>query len=161
MKTITPYIKPATLIVLLISACISLSAQAKEGLQPTDSLYRQVVKLDGLVFGAFNNRDTAAFNNFFSKDLEFFHDQGGLTGYQHTIDFLKQQIENRSDLKRTLAKEGFEVYPVPGYGAMEFGTHIFTHTENGTTVRGTFKFIHVWKNDNGHWMITRVISYGH
>jgi Domain of unknown function (DUF4440) len=161
MKTISLYIRPVWMLALLLPVCFSLQAQVKEGLQPADSLYRKIQLLDSCVFNAFNKRDTATFNDYFSKDLEFFHDQGGLTGYKHTIDFLKEQIKNKSDLKRTLAKEGFEVYPIPGYGAMEFGVHIFTHTENGKPVVGTFKFLHVWKNDNGHWTITRVISYGH
>jgi hypothetical protein len=26
---------------------------------------------------------------------------------------------------------------------------------------GTFKFVMIWKNDNGNWKISRVISYDH
>jgi len=161
MKSITLYIQPGLLIVLLLSLCFSLQAQDKEGLQPSDPLYREIQQLDSSVFEALNKRDTTTFSTYFSKDLEFYHDKGGLTGYRHTMDFLQSLIIQNSDLKRTLVKESFEVFPIPGYGAMEIGEHRFTHTENGRLSTGVFKFLHVWKKENGHWEITRVISYGH
>ena len=42
MKSITLYIQPGLLIVLLLSLCFSLQAQDKEGLQPSDPLYREI-----------------------------------------------------------------------------------------------------------------------
>lgn len=159
MKTTTPDIKSVAATALLLSICLSLKAQVKEGLPPADDLYKKVQQLDSLVFGAFNSRDTTAFDQFFSRSLEFYHDKGGLTGYTETASFLKSQM--KTDLRRSLLKESLEVYPIPGYGAMEIGEHEFIHTENGRPVTGRFKFLHVWKNENGKWTITRVISYGH
>ena len=37
-----------------------------------------------LLFTAFNTRDLETYKNYFSEDLEFFHDKGGLTGYDVT-----------------------------------------------------------------------------
>jgi hypothetical protein len=161
MNTIAQYIQKVLLLAFLLSASFSLTAQVKEGLQPTDSLYKKIQLCDSLVFDALNKRDTAAFNNYFDKGLEFYHDQGGLTGYEQTTSFLKSLINQKSDLKRFLLKQSFEVYPIPGYGAMEYGEHRFCHTENGKEQCAVFKFMHVWKNENGNWKITRVISYGH
>jgi len=149
------------LIGLLLAAGISLNAQSKQVLQSANELYGIISRLDSLLFDAFNKRDTAVFNSYFSKDLEFYHDKGGLTGYAHTIGFLQSLIDNKSDLKRTLQKDKLEVYPVPGYGAVETGEHRFCHTENGRQDCGSFKFLHVWKYENGKWKITRAISYDH
>jgi ketosteroid isomerase-like protein len=60
-----------------------------------------------------------------------------------------------------MLRETLEVYPIPGYGAMEIGQHRFTHTENGKTETADFKFVHVWKKAGGQWRVTRVVSYGH
>ena len=67
-----------------------------------DSLFQKVQQLDSQLFEAFNRRDTVVFAAMFSKELEFFHDKGGLTGYGETTGFLQSTIRNGSDLQRTL-----------------------------------------------------------
>ncbi len=124
-------------------------------------LYGEIARMDSLLFNAFNKRDIDLFKSFFTEDLEFYHDKGGLTNYQHTVDFLKDLAKPGNDLKRDLQKGSLEVYPIPGYGAMEIGSHTFCHTENGKQDCGSFKFVHVWKKTGGQWKIARVISYGH
>ena len=126
-----------------------------------DSLFQKILQLDNQVFDAFNRRDTIAFSSMFSKDLEFFHDKGGLTGYGETTGFLQSTIRNGSDLQRTLVPGTLEVYPIPGYGAIQNGTHEFCHTEQNRKDCGRFKFLHIWKQTGDQWQITRVISYDH
>lgn len=154
-------IKVKILVLLLVVTGYPSPAQKTEEVESSNDLYKKVYELDSLVFDAFNKRDTTSFNKYFSQELEFYHDQGGLTGYNETVGFLYSLINKRSDLKRTLMKDKLEVYPVPGYGAMEIGEHRFSHTENGKQVDGTFKFLHLWKQENNNWKITRVMSYGH
>jgi len=125
------------------------------------NLYKEIAHMDSAVFNAFNNRNIDQFKNLFAEDLEFYHDKGGLTNYQHTVDFLKTTDSLNNHLKRELVKGTLEVYPIPGYGAMEIGEHTFCHLENGKQDCGTFKFVHIWKKTNGEWKITRVVSYGH
>jgi hypothetical protein len=129
--------------------------------QNNDSLYQEIAHLDSVLFNAFNKRDNEKFKTFFTADLEFYHDKGGLTGYQHTVDFLKTITENDNGLKRELVKGSLAIYPIPGYGAMQIGAHTFCHPENGKMDCGTFKFVHVWKKINGEWKISRVVSYDH
>ena len=126
-----------------------------------DSLFQKVQQLDSQLFEAFNRRDTVVFAAMFSKELEFFHDKGGLTGYGETTGFLQSTIRNGSDLQRTLVPGTLEVYPIPGYGAIQTGTHEFCHTEQNKKDCGRFKFLHIWKQTGDHWQITRVISYDH
>ncbi|MEI9943847.1 MAG: nuclear transport factor 2 family protein [Chitinophagaceae bacterium] len=127
----------------------------------SDSLYEEIARMDSIMFNAFNTRNIDQFKSLFAEDLEFYHDQGGLTDYNHTVDFMKDVAKNNNQLKRELVKGSLEVYPIPGYGAMEIGQHTFCHLENGKQDCGTFKFVHVWQKKNNEWKITRVISYGH
>ena len=142
---------------LLLSGLVFISRGQNSG----DSLYRVVAHLDSVVFNAFNDRDTETFRSMFAEDLEFFHDQGGLTGYEHTMNFMKEVAANNNGLRRDLVKGSLEVYPIPGYGAMEVGSHVFCHKEDNKDNCGTFKFVHIWQFENETWKISKVVSYGH
>ena len=117
--------------------------------------------MDSILFNAFNTRDTTKFKSMFADDLEFYHDKGGLTGVEQTFSFMRTVVKENNGLRRDLVKGSLEVYPVPGYGAMEIGSHTFCHMENGKQDCGTFKFVHIWQQKNGSWKITRVVSYDH
>ena len=145
----------------LVFLPIIITANIANGQSKIDSLYKEIAHMDSVLFNAFNTRDTDQFKTLFTEDLEFYHDNGGLTNYAHTINFLKTIAETNSQLKRELIKESMEVYPIPGYGAMQIGQHTFCHPENGKQDCGTFKFVHIWQKKNGKWKISRVISYGH
>jgi ketosteroid isomerase-like protein len=54
-----------------------------------------------------------------------------------------------------------EVYPIKDFGAIQTASHIFSHVENGKLEKGTFKFVHIWKKENGSWKVCRVITYDH
>ena len=148
--------KYIALVVLLMGACELINAQATK-----DSLYKEVAQLDSILFTAFNTRDVEKFKSFFAEDLEFYHDKGGLTNYEHTINFIKETAKNNNGLRRDLVKGTLEVYPIPGYGAMQIGAHRFCHLENEKQDCGTFKFVHIWQKKNNEWKITRVVSYDH
>ena len=139
----------------MIGSLASIDAQTAK-----DSLYKEIAHLDSTLFNAFNKRDIEKFKSFFTEDLEFFHDKGGLTNYDHTINFMKEVAKNNNGLRRDLVG-ALEVYPIPGYGAMEIGSHRFCHLENGKQDCGTFKFVHIWQKRNDEWKISRIISYDH
>ena len=153
------------LILLLLAAMVvaGLRTNAQQGQNTVakQDLYQEIANQDSIVFAAFNSRNIELFKTKFSGDLEFFHDKGGLTNYDHTINFLKSTAQSKSDLKRELVKGSLEVYPIPGYGAMQIGQHRFCHLENGKQDCGTFKFVHIWKKNDNQWIITRVLSYDH
>jgi hypothetical protein len=151
---------------ILLSATLFLSnflanAQSKKDSLTKTQLYKEIAHLDSVVFNAFNTRDIELFKTLFTQDLEFYHDTGGLTGYKHTTDFMEEVAKQTNKLKRELVPGSLEVYPIPGYGAMEIGTHTFCHIENGKQDCGTFKFVHIWQKKDGAWKISRVVSYGH
>ena len=147
---------------IMILSVFSVNAQTKkEDSLAQVILYKEIAHLDSVVFTAFNTRDIELFKTLFTADLEFYHDKGGLTGYNHTIDFMITTAKNNNNLKRVLVPGSLEVYPIPGYGAMQIGSHKFCHTENGKEDCGTFKFVHIWQKKDGAWKISRVVSYDH
>ena len=139
-----------------------ISAQTGNDSLANRELYNEIAKMDSILFDAFNSRDIVKFGSLFTQDLEFYHDKGGLTSYEYTMNFMKEVAKNKAnDLRRDLVRGSLEVYPIPGYGAMEIGAHTFCHSENGKQDCGTFKFVHIWKKENGAWKISRVVSYDH
>ena len=128
---------------------------------PQDSLYDIIQHQDSLLFAAYNEHDLNKIKTFFTGDLEFYHDKGGLTNYAQNIDGFKSNFEKNNGLHRELVPESLEVYPVKEFGAMEIGEHKFCHDENGKQDCGTFKFAMVWKKTPEGWKISRVMSYGH
>ncbi|SEN60415.1 protein of unknown function [Mucilaginibacter gossypiicola] len=132
--------------------------------KPKDQqLYNTIAHMDSVMFNAFNSRNLDVMKTLFTPDVEFYNDGKGITGYDATIAGFKGIFENKqaADLRRDLLKETLEVYPMPGFGAIEMGTHRFTHTENGKQIVGVMKFVHVWQYKDGQWKVTRVVSVGH
>jgi hypothetical protein len=146
---------------LLLTAFNTVNAQPSKDSLSGARLYKEIARMDSILFNAFNTRNIEQFKSFFTADLEFFHDKGGLTNYEHTIEFMKTTAKNNTQLRRELIKESLEVYPVPGYGAMQIGSHTFCNIENGKQSCGTFKFVHIWQKRDGEWKISRIISYDH
>ena len=146
---------------LLIAAALPNSAQSPTPHHESDQLIETIAQMDTAVFAAFNAHNVDRLMTFFTDDLEFYHDTGGLTGYQQTTDNFRKLFTNVPDIHRDLAPGSLEVYPIKDYGAIEFGVHRFTHTENGKKETGSFKFLHVWRKAGDSWKIARVISYGH
>ncbi len=156
--------KKLLLSVFSISFCVSVTAQnqdEKAVSKTQKDLYNKITLLDSALFTTYNTKNLELMKSYFTKDLEWYQDNGGLIGFEKVF-FNFQSIFNREyDLKRTLIKESLEVHPIEGYGAIEIGKHQFSHIENGKLEVGTFKFLMIWKNENGNWKISRVISYDH
>ncbi|WP_088329650.1 nuclear transport factor 2 family protein [Lacimicrobium sp. SS2-24] len=127
-----------------------------------DSLTTVILHQDGKLFDAFNQRDIEVMKAMLSEELEFYHDKAGVSDYQQNLAATKKMFNSDTDLRRELLPEFTEVHPIPGYGAIQSGRHRFCHTaQNGEPDCGVFKFLHIWKQQEDQWQITRVISYDH
>ncbi len=127
----------------------------------SQQLFNTIARMDSILFAALHNQDTAALKNLFTKDLEFYHDKGGLSNYQQNMEAFKTLFNKKNGLKRELIAGSLEVYPIKDYGAIQEGRHRFCHPENGKQDCGTFKFIHIWKQEESGWKISRIVSYDH
>ncbi|WP_161964441.1 nuclear transport factor 2 family protein [Mucilaginibacter endophyticus] len=152
----------ATGIVMMLFAA-NTNAQTTAFKPKDQQLFNTIAHMDSVMFNAFNNRNLDVMKTLFTPDVEFYNDGKGVTGYDATMAGFKGIFENKqaADLRRDLLKETLEVYPMPGFGAIEMGTHKFTHTENGKQIVGVMKFVHVWQYQDGQWKVKRVVSVGH
>lgn len=150
------------LLLLLLSAFSgarnsTVSANEKEG------LYREIARMDSIMFDAFNRHDLEKLKTTFSEDLEFYHDKGGLANYEQTMANFKKLFDNNktTGLRRDLVQGSLEVYPIRDYGAVEICSHTFCHKENEKNDCGTFRNMMIWQKKDGNWKVTRVVSYDH
>lgn len=123
-------------------------------------LYDTIIRLDGEFFNNYNtcDKNLDKYAAFFSENIEFYHDQGGLmTSKQGIIDATKRNICGK--VTRELVKDSIEVYPIKDYGAVEIGLHKFhNNAEPPNTPSKIGRFMIIWRNQNNEWKITRVVS---
>ena len=149
-----------TLFLVLCAGVVSLFA-AQAQTPASDPLYATISGLDTSFFDAYNHCDLAKLGAMVSDDLEFYHDQTGLSvGRQSLIDGVKNNICGK--VQRELVTGSLEVYPLKSYGAVEIGVHRFHHPGSlGPDAVGEAKFVMLWQVKDGVWRITRVISFNH
>ena len=156
--------KNLILLLLTFTICKSGFAQIQDEIKvetTQTALFNEIANLDSSLFEAYNSKNLDLMKTYFTKDLEWYQDNGGLLDFEKVFSNFQSIFNRDYDLKRNLIKESLEVHPIEGYGAIEIGKHQFKHVENGKLEIGTFKFLMIWKNDNGNWKISRVISYDH
>ena len=145
------------LFTLVAGFVFGINAHAQ--LSASDPLYQTISGLDTAIFDAYNHCDLAKLGSMAADDLEFYHDQTGLSvGKQSLVDGVKNNICGK--VQRELVAGSLEVYPLKGYGAVEIGIHRFHHPNEPGNL-GEAKFIHLWQLKDGTWKLTRVISFNH
>jgi hypothetical protein len=127
---------------------------------------RSVQAADAAYWAAFNACDPSAMARFFSPDLEFYHDKGGVTrGGTAMVDATMKGICSNPNVRvrRAPVAETIRYDSIPGYGAVLSGRHQFYLTETGMPERmsGTAAFDMLWHYENGRWLLTRAFSLDH
>jgi hypothetical protein len=164
MKRPLNLLKALPLLGLLALPVARVDAQPPQSKEDHDKLFQTIAALDAEMFGAYNKCDLEKLGSYFTEDLEFYHDQSGLSrGRQSMLDDIKKYICGK--VKRELVDGTLEVYPLKNYGAVEVGEHRFCDPKEYTSAcgekSGVAKFVMLWQNTDGVWKITRVISYDH
>jgi hypothetical protein len=151
------------LVPLLLMSIVQAQAQTQSlaSIKSQEELNKVVASLDAALFDSYNRCDLEKFASFIADDVEFYHDQGGVTlGKQNLTDSVKKNICGK--VSRELVPGSLQVYHMNGYGAVEMGVHRFHHPgHDDTEALGEAMFIHLWQYKDGAWKITRVISYEH
>jgi hypothetical protein len=145
--------------VLFVPFSEAQSVPALDNIQNQAELDRVGATLDAALFDSYNKCDLDKFASFFVDDVEFYHDQGGVTLGKTTLtDSVKKNICG----KVTRELVSLKVFPMKGYGMLETGVHRFHHPGHEDTEGvGEGQFIHLWQFKDGAWKVTRVISYDH
>ncbi len=152
--------KPLSLVRMLLpfpmlSLCtVQANAQAVPALDNINSqaeLDKAVAALDASLFDSYNRCDLEKFASLLAEDVEFYHDQGGVTlGRAALTDSVKKNICGK--VTRELVPGTLQVYHMKGYGAVEIGIHRFHHPgHDDTEPVGEAQFIHLWQYKDGAW----------
>jgi ketosteroid isomerase-like protein len=145
---------------LLVRLTCAQGVPPLEKIQSQAELDKAIASLDADLFDAYNRCDLEKFGSFFSDDVEFYHDQGGVTlGKEKLTESIKTNICG-GDVRRELVPGSLEAHHMKGYGAVEIGVHRFLHPKSKSDP-GEARFIHLWRYQDGAWKITRVISFDH
>ena len=148
---------------LLLLTAIAPAQAAEPATTPQDQLFTQIAQLDSKVFDAFNRcGDPAQLQKhagYFDANVEFYHDTGGVTWTRDAMlaNTAKYVCGN---FTRELVPGTLKVTPIKDFGAIAQGVHRFCQAASGKC-EGLADFAIVWRNQNGKWEITRVLSYGH
>lgn len=168
MKKVLALLRMVLFLPLLAFGVAPASAQANlepgpalADIKSQEELAKAVAALDAALFDSYNRCDLTRFASFFAEDVEFYHDQGGVTlGRAALTESVKKNICGK--VTRELVPGSLQVYYMKGYGAVEIGVHRFHHPgQEDTEPVGEAKFIHLWQYKDGAWRITRVISFDH
>lgn len=157
--------KPVMMLFISLLLTSWASAQSKNDSPAPKELYERIASLDAALFEAYNMCDLDKVGTFFTEDLEFYHEKGGLIlTRKGSLDIMRKNLcgDNNNKVRRELIKSSLEVFPVSNYGAVQTGEHRFYLTQKGQKEKldGVGKFVMLWQNKDGAWKISRVISYG-
>lgn len=161
------YVLKKAMTLLLTSLLFSqiVSAQTEQ-----EKLSSTILTKDSLFWKTYNNCDTTQFQNFFTEDVEFYHDKGGLTlGLENLSASFKTNLCSNENfrLRREAVAGTVKVFPLQKsnviYGAIISGEHVFYILEKGKKERldGLARFTHVWMLKDSVWKMNRILSYDH
>lgn len=153
-------------ILLSIICCKYLPAQNK----PARGELEAVTSLDSLFWEHYNNCNVEAMRSFFTDNIEFYHDKGGvINGMENFLTTSKKNLCSNENfrLRREAVPGTVNVFPMKDgdklYGAILSGQHVFYIVENGKEPRldGLARFTHLWMKTESGWKMSRVLSYDH
>lgn len=148
-----------TLVTTLVTSAVSADTATTPIRETRDQLTRRVESIDRSLFDAFNRCELEKLESFFIPDLEFYHDNDGLSASRAKfISDVKKNVCGK--FRRELVPGTLEVWPLGDYGAVYSGTHRFCRI-TGTKCEGSGRFLHILSNSGGVWKVTRVVSYDH
>jgi ketosteroid isomerase-like protein len=156
-------------------AAVELGQEAPVNLTPgataRPGLADEIRRADAEFFRAFfDTCDIVAVRRFVAEDFEMIHDKGGVVAtsgpdfVRITQDKCKRQADGTDfHSTRKLVPESLQVYPIQDDGAIEIGAHSFYAVKAGEPDRltETGRFTHYWKQEDGQWKLSRVLSYDH
>jgi uncharacterized protein (TIGR02246 family) len=156
---------PVTLLLIFLLSANWAHAQSNNDSTASKELHDRIASLDAALFAAYNTCDLERVATFFTEDLEFYHEKGGLIlTREGSIEIMRKNLcgADSNRVRRELVRGSLEVRPINNYGAVQTGEHRFYLTQKGRkeTLDGIGKFVMLWQKKDGAWRVSRVISYG-
>lgn len=156
---------------LLIAAILAFAQTPAVALPDSEALTGIVAARDEALFRVmFEACEPTALADLVTEDVEFYHDKGGamLTREAFVADYARgcaaKSAPDAWRSRRVLVPDSLRVYPIPGVGAVEEGTHLFYERqgEGPETLVGRARFSMLWRLEaDGRWRMARAFSIDH
>ncbi|MDX1332010.1 MAG: nuclear transport factor 2 family protein [Robiginitalea sp.] len=147
----------ALLAPILLFSALATTTGLKAQLPSDSELFQTIAALDEAYFTAYNSCDMQTQAALLSEDLEFYHDQGGLsTSKAGILESIEANICGK--VTRELVAGSLEVHEIKGFGAVEIGLHKFHNNQQPDAVSKPSRFITLWKQEEGTWRMHRIVS---
>jgi hypothetical protein len=123
-----------------------LDLQPAPALLPHAELVAQIRDVDRQAFEACQDCDLSRYASFFSRDLEFYQDNLGVRSRSQILGSMRNRCNEGIRLSRRLDEKTVVINVVPGFDAVEAGTHsIYSVQEDGAEhLDATAQFTHIW-----------------
>ena len=118
----------------------------------------------------FDGCDPERLATMLTADFEMYHDRDGVVA-RSSEAFVREYGESCSARqapdawrsRRELVAATLNVHPVPGFGAIEDGEHLFYERrgDGPEHLAGRARFTQLWQLTPEGWRLARVFSYGH
>ncbi|PQB04662.1 nuclear transport factor 2 family protein [Aureitalea marina] len=148
-----------------------LTTTAHAQVDQKSELFLTLKANDSLLFDiGFNTCDMDQSAALLTEDLEFYHDQGGITNSKEEfVQVMKSGICSGGEYTscRELVEGSLEVFPLYQNGqldgAIQNGVHKFYQRKGDGPERAgsTARFTHLWLITDEGWKIKRVLSFDH
>ena len=149
-------IKSAEHITFMV-AFISIMNLSMAQVTKDSELYKSLKAMDEKYFTAYNNCDMETQADIIAEDVEFYHDQGGLsTSKKDLLESIEKNICGK--VTRKLVEGSLEVHEIKGYGAVVLGQHKFYNNQESDAIAKPSRFVGIWRRNNEDWQMTRIIS---
>ena len=156
----------ARILLLITIFCGNVNAQQVS----VENEMKTVLALDSSFWQEYNNCNIDAMRSYFTDDIEFYHDKGGvINGLENFLTVSKRNLCSNDNfrLRRELVAGSAKVFPMKDgdklYGAILSGQHVFYVLEKGKEPRldGLASFTHLLVKTETGWKMSRVLSYDH
>lgn len=156
---------------MLLALLAALQAPAGPVTLPDAATLRaEITARDAELFDVlFNRCEPERMRALLMPDLEFYHDRDGVMrgAGRFVADYQRFCTERQAPdawrSRRQPVAEGMIVDPVPGYGAIQVGEHLFYERRGDGPERlvGRARFSQLWVRAPDGWRLSRVFSYAH
>ena len=156
---------------MLLSLAFALQAAPAATIPTGGDLRTAVAAADTALFTTFFEEcEPAKLDTMLTPDFEMYHDRDGVVArdskamvalYTKQCEAKKAPDAWRS--RRELVADSLNVEPVPGFGAIEEGDHVFYERKGDGPEKlvGRAHFVQLWQLTPSGWRLSRVLSYSH
>lgn len=144
------------------SESAELDLRPAPALLPHAELVAEIRDVDRQVFEAYQDCDVSRYGSFLSSELEFYQDDIGVRNRSQILASMTDRCKEGIHLLRRLDEKTLIINGVPGYDAVEAGTHrIYSVQQGSEHLDATVQFTQIWTKKTGQWQLLRVVSFDH